>query len=134
MLSIREEDGALWVVPPSTTDVAEMRRARQMLRTRLDAYRPPASSRARVVFDMRSCTLGMPQLWFTVRTLLRYEAYMACVLERSAALVPHNRAVKALSDVFLSLYTPVRPFSIEVDEAAARAFVAVSPAEPLHAS
>lgn len=142
----------LYVRPPSTSNVGEMRAARNELRRVLDEACRGATTtwaaadegegegegetdaeegggggtvrrRVRLLFDLRECAIGLPQLHFTVRTLLKNEAYMRRTLERSAALVPPNRAVKALCDLFLRMYTPVRPFAIEIDYHKARAFV-----------
>ena len=114
--------GVLWFTPPpAATDDAGMRRLRAQLRMAIEERRQAA--RVRVLFDLRDCPLGLPQLHFTLRTLWRHEAYMREALERSVALVPHSAAVKALCDLFLYVYAPVRPFSIEIDEAAALAFV-----------
>ena len=116
-----DDHGVLWVTPPAgVDDVRTMRQCRAQLRAELDA----SEERVRLLFDLRSCTLGLAQLHFTVRTLLKNEAYMRVRLERSVALLPGgNRAVKALADLFLRMYTPVRPFRIEVDAHAAHAFV-----------
>lgn len=115
-----DDHGVLWVTPPAgVDDLPTMRQCRAQLRAELER----CQGRVRLLFDLRRCTLGMAQLHFTVRTLLKNEAYMRLRLERSAALLPGNRAVKALADLFLRLYTPVRPFRIEIEEGAAHAFV-----------
>jgi hypothetical protein len=114
----------LHYTPPSTSDLRAMRSAREDLRSRIDAHVSRTGCPARVLFDLRSCRIGTPQLEFTLRTLHKNEAYMHSHLHRSAALIPaHRPAVKALADLFLRVYTPVRPFCVEVDEEAARAFL-----------
>lgn len=128
MLDLRcDADGVLWVTPPpGTSDLATMRSCRKQLVEEVDRrHADPRGERVRLLFDLRGCALGMAALQFTLRTLAKKEDYMRRTLERSAALLPgHNRAVKALADLFLRLYTPVRPFRIEVDEAAAHRFCA----------
>ena len=117
------DDDVLWVTPPSgLSDLEAMRRCREQLRDAINAQ--PDGARVRLLFDLRYCTLTLAALHFTVRTLLKNEAYMRARLERSAALMASdNRAVKPLVDLFLRIYTPVRPFRVETDVAAARVFV-----------
>ena len=120
-----DEHGVLWVTPHAeVADTATMRQCRARLRQEINNAQSK-SGPVRLLFDLRQCTIGLAQLQFTVRTLLKNEAYLQSVVERSAVLLPLNRATKALADVFLRMYTPVRPFSIEIDVSQAHAFVRV---------
>ena len=103
-------------------DLAHMRATRkQVASTLAQAPRPH-----RVVFDLRACTFGLAEVWFTVRTLVRAEDHIAATFARSAALLADGGpAVRALVRVFEHVYTPVRPFAIFFDdEDAAVAFCA----------
>lgn len=116
--TIRQEDGVILFTPPVTTDKAKMRELRAELVAEVE--RAPD---ARILFDLRHCDLSFVHLTFTLRTLFRYEAYIRAHVDRSAATIPHNHATKALCDIFLKMYTPVRPFRVFLDDSEAQSFL-----------
>lgn len=104
-------------------DRAAARVARTQLRDAVEAEVARTRARVRLVFDLRDATVTLGHLRFALRTLATHEAFVRATIERSCALLPPNRAVQALGDLFLALYTPVRPFRVHVDPDAARAYV-----------
>ena len=119
---VRDGNVVVFRPPPGACSISEMRRARDALRATVDAQTLPAS----ILFDLRDCALGPREVHFTVRTLVANEAFVKAHVQCSVALVPEHRWVKYLADVFLLLYTPVRPFAVETDEAAAQQFLVVA--------
>ena len=124
-----DDKGHIIFVPPSTYRVVEMRDARHRLKTFVEDRYNETQTPVRILFDLRSCALGLPQMHFTLLHPKKNETFMRLRVERSVALVPSNLAVKALCDLFLRLYTPVRPFSIEIDAEEAEKFLAMINAE-----
>ena len=120
---MHEKKRYIYFQPRTTHDVAEMRRARDDLRSHIEAQYGQTQEPVCILFDLRECEISFAHLHFTVRTLLKNEAYMRARLRRSVALVPPNRVVKLMSDLFLTVYTPVRPFSIEIEEPRAVSFL-----------
>jgi len=111
-------------LPPPCKSKAEVREAREGLRRRMDEQHAKTGNPVRVLFDLRKCDLKAWHVECTVRTLLKNEAYMRKVLDRSAALLPsRSTAAKGLADLFLRMYVPVRPFRVEVEEGKAVDFL-----------
>ena len=111
-------------LPPPCEGKREAREAREGLRRRMDEEHARTGKPVRVLFDLTQCDLKAWHVEFTVRTLLKNEAYMRKVLDRSAALLPRgSKAAKGMADLFLRMYVPVRPFRVEVEESKAAAFL-----------
>ena len=120
-VTAREADGTLLFAPRAAAETkAQMRAMRFGL---LRAVEATSSAGARILFDLRACDLSFRHLTFTLRTLATYEGYIRARVDRSAAIIPHNRAAKLLCDLFLRAYTPVRPFAVFLDEEGAREFL-----------
>lgn len=82
------------------------------------------AGRVSVLFDLRACRLGGHHLLFALNALREHEPMMRQHLQRSVALMPSDAGLtKTLSDAFFALYTPVRPFRVELTEDAALAFL-----------
>ena len=126
ILSYDMDTHVLTVTPPSTNDLQQMRKVRRQVHECIDTMYNDAGP-VRILFDLQQCSLSVMHVTFTVRTLLREEATILQKVDRSVALISNsNRATKALCDMFLWFYTPIRPFSIKDDRSEATMFLTCS--------